>query len=267
MLRQIAGYTVSLPGGTTGTWKFNPTNNSHPNVNANISGENYAGLLMGEVSGNWGDPSPFRPASGTDRVIAVDAQRIVTPAGNEVIVPVSVQGIAGKGIISYEFDLRYDPAVIQPQTNPIDVAGTVSRGLSAVFNSDEPGVLRVALYGPVAIDKDGLLMNLRFESVGAADSVSPLTFERIVLNEDTAATVTSGEVELSAAPEPGRDRGPTAQFNGPGVPNARVTLTDLAGQSRSVVTNSFGVYRFGDLQVGQTYTLRAESRGLSHSPR
>src|SRR5205085_2874623 len=124
------------------------------------------GLLMGEVSGNWGDPSPFRPAGGTDRTIAIDAQRVVTPAGNEVIVPVSVQGIAGKGIISYEFDLRYDASVIQPQANPVDVAGTVSRGLSTVFNSDEPGLLRVAVYGPVAIDKDGLLMNLRFEAVG-----------------------------------------------------------------------------------------------------
>ena len=53
---------------------------------------------------------------------------------------------------------------------------------------------------------------------------------------------------------------------GQGVPNARVTLTDLAGTSRSVVSNGFGVYRFGDLQVGQTYTLRAESRAFVFAP-
>ena len=264
---QIASYTVSGSNpGFAGTWRFGPTSVSHANVNASLT-DNFQAYLMGEVSGNWGDPSPFRPAGGTERAIAIDAQRIVTPADHEVIVPVSVQGIAGKGIISYEFDLRFDPAVIQPQANPVELAGTVSRGLTAVTNANEPGLLRVAVYGPVAIDKDGLLMNLHFEAVGAADSVSPLTFERIVLNEDTIATVTSGEVELSAAaPNQAEIEGRLLNSMGQGVPNARITLTDLAGESRSVVSNSFGVYRFGGLQVGQTYTLRAESRGFAFAP-
>lgn len=265
---QIAAYTASLPGGTTGTWKFNPANYSHPNVNANISGENYAALLMGDVSGNWGDPSPFRPVNGGPEGTAdVSAPRLVTPAGYEVIVPVTAQGIAGKGIISYEFDLRYDPTVIQPQANPIELAGTVSRGLSAVVNAGEPGLLRVAVYGPMPIVNDGVLMNLRFEAVGTAGSVSPLTWERIILNEDTAATVAGGEVELSAAaPNQAEIEGRLLNSMGQGVPNARVTLTDSLGNSRSVVSNSFGVYKFGDLQVGQTYTLRAESRAFVFTP-
>ena len=46
---------------------------------------------------------------------------------------------------------------------------------------------------------------------------------------------------------------------GKGVPNARVTLTDSPGQSRSVVSNGFGAYRFSGLQVGRTYTITVES--------
>ena len=53
---------------------------------------------------------------------------------------------------------------------------------------------------------------------------------------------------------------------GQGIPNVRVTLTDTAGQSRSVVSNGFGVYRFGSLKVGQTYTVSVDSRALKFTP-
>ena len=65
----------------------------------------------------------------------------MTPADNEVVIPVSVQGAANKGIISYEFDLRYDPVGDTASGDPVDVTGTVSRGLSAVANADEPGLV------------------------------------------------------------------------------------------------------------------------------
>ena len=53
---------------------------------------------------------------------------------------------------------------------------------------------------------------------------------------------------------------------GAGVPNARVTLTDSKGETRSILSNGFGVYRFGGLQVGQTYTIRVESRTFAFTP-
>ena len=102
-----------------------------------------------------------------------------------------------KGIIAYEFDLRYDPTVIQPQDNPVELAGSVSAGLSTAANAKEPGLLRVAVYGPMPIDEDGLLLNLRFTSVGKAGSVSLVTFERIMFNEGEFGTmVTDGKIEL-----------------------------------------------------------------------
>ena len=38
---------------------------------------------------------------------------MTTSTDKEVVVPVNVQGVADKGIISYEFDLRFDPLVMQ----------------------------------------------------------------------------------------------------------------------------------------------------------
>lgn len=178
---QIANFVVSgSNSGITGTWKFVPVSRSYASVGSSISGEDYTALLMGEVSGNWTNTGA-RPASQVGpETTSVNAPRMTTTAGSEIVIPVSVEGAISKGIISYEFDLRFDPSVIQLQENPVDVIGTVSRGLNVVAKTDEPGLLRVAVYGTMPIESNGLLLNLRFTAIGAEGTVSPLTWERFM---------------------------------------------------------------------------------------
>ena len=226
-------------------------------------------ILVGEVSGNWNNTGS-RPAigGGSEKSTVIDAPLLVSPTGDEIVIPIGVKGIANKGIISYEFDLRYDPLVIQPQKNPVDLAGTVSRGLSVVLNAEKPGLLRVAVYGPMPITGNGVLMNLRFTSIGSSGSVSPLTWERIMLNEGSPQIVTTdGQVELSSsAQNQGEISGRLLNSMGQGIPNAHVTLTDTSGQPRSILSNGFGFYRIAGLQMGQTYTVSVKSRGWTFTP-
>ena len=136
-------------------------------------------------------------SGGPERGIAVELPNLVSAVGKDIVVPVNVQGIANKGIIAYEFDLRYDPSVIQPRANPVDLAGTVSRGLSVVANSHEPGLLRVVVYGAIPVDSNGVLLNLRFVAVGTVGSASPLMWERFMFNEgEPRVSVTNGEVRI-----------------------------------------------------------------------
>ena len=222
----IARFAAGLTGtGNVGQWKFFVTGAPSPlpttpqtyddsrtyaSVSSNLTGEDFVGILVGEVSGNWNPATHPRPVNsgqwtvdsedGGERgkPITVTVQPVVTAADKEVVVPVSVQGVADREIISYEFDLRYDPAVIQPQVEPVDVAGTVSRGLMVVANPYEPGLLRVVVYGAMPIDGDGVLLNLRFTAVGGAGSISPLVWERIMFNEgESQVTVADGQVEIS----------------------------------------------------------------------
>lgn len=138
-----------------------------------------------------------RVPTGPERGIGVELPDVSIDGGKEVVVPVSVQGVSDKDVISYEFDLRYDPSVIQPLEIPIDVKGTASRGLSVVTNASEPGILRVVVYGAYPIDTDGVLLNLRFTAIGGAGAVSALSFERIMFNEgEMQMAVTGGRVEL-----------------------------------------------------------------------
>ncbi len=214
----VAGPPYAPPGiGATATWRFTPVSRNYASVTGNVTGEDYTAFLMGEVSGNWmntgarpgggGDEPPRQSrwtTSGLPPLLNqggepfVELPTLVASVEKEIIVPVNVQGATNKGIISYEFDLRYDQSVIQPLPSPVDVAGTVSRGLFVVANQHEPGLLRVVVYGAIPLDGDGVLLNLRFTAVGAVGSISPLTWKRVMFNEgEPEMSAIDGLVELS----------------------------------------------------------------------
>jgi len=205
---QVGGYVISSGfSGFTGTWRMLPVSRTYPSITSGITGEDYSALLMGEISGNWlntgARPADRRRETGDWRqqtaadVVVSFSDFMTTAAENEIIAPVNVQGAADKEIISYEFDLRYDPTVIRPDAVPVDVTQTASRGLSVVVNVDEPGLLRVVLYGAMPITEDGVLLNLRFTAIGQPGAASPLKWERILFNEGMLTAVTDGEVRLS----------------------------------------------------------------------
>ena len=51
-----------------------------------------------------------------------------------------------------------------------------------------------------------------------------------------------------------------------GLKNARVTLTDSNNVMRSVLTNSFGLYRISEVATGQNYTVTVSSKRFRFSP-
>ncbi|MBK8464725.1 MAG: carboxypeptidase regulatory-like domain-containing protein [Chloracidobacterium sp.] len=271
---------IGAPIGNTNQWRFyvspgptfpvgsSPTTRSYVEPIGVQTGQDYVGLLIGDVTGNW-TPTSAKPTSSTGRSVDIGLPRISAPTDTEVLIPVSINGASNKKIIAYEFDLRYDPTVIQPQTEPIDLTGTASRGLFAVTNIVEPGLLRVVMYGAYPIDSNALLLNLKFTAVGAPGSVSPLTWERVMFNEVESGTLTTnGAVELLAStPNEAELTGRVLSATGQGIPNARVILTDnTTGFTRSTVSNGFGYYKFDNLQLGQTNTINVESRGWAFAP-
>ncbi|HEX8247163.1 MAG TPA: SBBP repeat-containing protein [Pyrinomonadaceae bacterium] len=51
-----------------------------------------------------------------------------------------------------------------------------------------------------------------------------------------------------------------------GLARARVTLTDINGETRSVLTSSFGYYRFNDVAAGETYILSVSHKRYAFAP-
>lgn len=196
----IAGGPGSSGIGSTGIWQFSPAQRTHTSVLASLTNENYDALLMGDVSGNWTAMAASRPMgrNGPVRNAAVAAPRLTGKTNREILIPIVVRGAANNDVIAYEFDLQYEPSVIQPLTEAVELTGSVSSGLSVVSNSNEPGMLRVVVYGAVPIDSDGVLLNLRFVAVGKPGTMSPLRFERFMFNEGEPGVSTfDGQIRLS----------------------------------------------------------------------
>lgn len=128
----------------------------------------------------------------------VSAPSMSVETGTNFTVPVTISDTTGLGIIAYQFDLHYDPAVVQPQqVGAVDVAGTLSSQLSVIYNPNIPGNLKVAVYGPYPLAGSGTLLNFKFTAVGPATSASSLTWVNFMFNEgDPGASVTGGQVTI-----------------------------------------------------------------------
>jgi len=268
----IAQWIVLVPNpGITGTWKFAPASRSYTNMETSVANDNYIGYLMGEVSGDWVAPGtcglmfePFEPPAG-------EAIKLVVPdsnadAGSVVQVPLRIGDLSKRNVIAYQFDVSFDPDVIRPEQIAADSAETLSNGLHLVYNSPEPGLLKVGVFGVRPIEGEGTLLNLRFNAVGAAGSRSPIEVKAFILNEGRIPVdVTNGHVTVVNAPG-ATVEGRVLTSAGRPVAKAVVTLTSSSGQTRSLTANQFGRFQFGQLPFGETFTLGVRAKNLRFTP-
>ena len=261
----IARYAVLLPNtGLTGNWVFVPNDRTYSSVYVDTPNENYVARLMGDVSGNWTaalSPRPApRPLDG-EKPLTINAASVNGAPGTAVTVPVSIRDTTGRGIMSYQFDLRYDPAVLEPAANTADLAGTISDGYFATVNSTERGLLKVIAFGPNALSGAGHLLNLKFNVIGDVNETSDLTWESFNINEGGINfEVMNGRVAVRAASNDAAIAGRVLSAAGQPVGGATVTLVDTNGQTRTARTSSLGNFRFAELTVGQTYTVSVSAK-------
>jgi len=269
----IARYVVALPNtGSTGTWQFAPTTRSYPNVNTNQAGQDYSALLMGDVTGNWntggltgGSLASFAPAS----VIPVGMPTMTAAQGSTVSVPIKVGNLGGQNVLAYDFDVTYDPAVLEPVAAGVDTADTESARLFITTNPTQPGHMRVVAFGIAPMAGNDSLVNLTFNVIGGVGTQTDVGFGSFRFNEGgMQLAMTAGHITVdSAAPSVSTLSGRVVSATGQNVRNARVTITDTTGVTRSVMTNSFGYFQFTDVPTGATYNVGATARGFSFTPR
>ena len=269
----IAQFASSIANpGSAGTWKFTPVSRSYNNLTANQTGQDYAALLMGDVTGNWTPPTPLaernQAKSESDSNVVSNAVRVSLPMLNaatnqNVTVPVSVGDVTGKGFLAYDLEVAFDPSVLQLEAaTPVNSAGTVSSQMSLAANPNVTGRLIVAAYGVNYLQGAGTLLNLRFRVIGQSGQTSPLTFRRLVFNENPANSVTqNGQITVQSATSASVVvGGRITAANGYGIRNVIVTMTDAQGNRRIARSSSFGYFQFTDVPLGDNYVFTVASK-------
>jgi parallel beta-helix repeat protein len=273
----ISQYVVSIPNPSiTGTWRFIPANRNYANVNTAQTNQNYVGILMGEVTGNWDNLNPARPEGGfggtrgefdSEKALRLEAPVMRAAPGSDVVVPLTIRSLSDKGVTAYQFDVEYDANVLEPKKVAAEIADTISGGMTVVSNSPEKGLLRVVVYGTHAIEGEGTLVNLRFSVIGTAGTRSAVTVKDFMLNEGGIEVLTKdGEITVERT-KGAAIHGRLLSASGKTVGGVRVTLVSSSGELRTVVADANGNFEFGGLTVGETYTITEGAKGSAFPPR
>jgi hypothetical protein len=199
----IAQKIVGICAGNnlSGQWRFSPLNVDHPSGVTGQLVENYRAYLLGDVSGDW-DPmgaAPGRSIPIFEVPAVVSFPEISAPAGRAVTLPLRLEDLQWREVNAYQFDLAYDPDVIGPADAAATITGTMSEGLNVVYNSSEPGLLRVAIYGAIPVMGDGVYLDLHFKITGSTGASTPLKIENFRLGDGTVPVmVMNGTLKINA---------------------------------------------------------------------
>jgi hypothetical protein len=213
-----------------------------------------------------GDQPPQRVEPTKDAVIVSMPNAIAAPK-SEISIPLRIDNLAGASVSSYQFDLEYDPAVITPTQQPVVTTETLSENLAAVYNSPKPGLLKIVVYGALPTGGDGVYVDLRFAVIGASGTSSPLSISKFRLNDGNVETaLVNGKLSVSHSSNGPVLTGRLVTSAGRPVFGVPVSITDTGGLSRSTISDQLGLFEFGNLSLGETYSERVQSKDFRFYP-
>ncbi|MBI1761409.1 MAG: hypothetical protein HYR56_08240 [Acidobacteria bacterium] len=261
------GSTVTITGNNfTGVTAVRFANNVSAQFTVNSNTQITATVPSGAVTGvitlsktGCADvqTSPFTVTTAGPCIDVVIASNLTAGAGTTLTAPIAASDTTGKSVIAYDATLTYDPAVLRLQNPPTDKTGTLSSNFTITTNIPAAGQLRISGFGSTALTGAGVLLNVKFDVLGAANACSNLSFTSFRFNEGTPCSTTtngracvtgggtlSGAVSYCITPKP--------------VPGVAVNVTGSA--TTSATTNTSGSYTLPNLNSGN-YTLTPAKSG------
>ena len=245
---------INSPNSLVGTWKFAPPSTPYPTLNGNLTDQNYAAILVGEVSGNWAPPASNAPLLNTavqqesrGEPISISLPPASGEPGSSVIIPITVGHLTSLGVTAYDFEIVFDPSVLQLQDPPIDVDSTLSSIMTVTPYTPTPGHLRVSAFGTTALSGFGTLLNLKFKVIGAHVPSIPLRWESFTFNEgEPQASPANGRLSVNFLSKTSAVRAATI------VSAASYTETALASEA---MATTFGARLATATQAAETFPL------------
>lgn len=263
----VAGSTVTITGtnftGVTAVRFANNvsaqfTINSNTQITTTVPSGAVTGVITLSKTGCTDVQTvPFSVTTTGPCIDVVIASNLTAGTGTTLTVPIMASDMTGKGAIAYDATLTYDPAVLRLQNPPTDKTGTLSSNFTITTNIPAAGQLRISGFGSTALAGAGVLLNVKFDVLGAANACSTLSLTSFRFNEGTPCSTTtngracvtgggiiSGAVSYCITPKP--------------VPGVAVNVTGSA--TTSATTNTSGNYTLPTLNSGN-YTLTPAKTG------
>jgi len=197
-------------------------------------------------------PRPVTIVTGAEQVSLANGFTVVSDAiivvvggvtsgaqGTDVTVPITVEtDVTGQNILSFDFEISYDPSVIEAAN--FATASTMSQGFSASAQLVAPGRYRVAAYRLTPLAGFGTLITLQFQVKGAAGQATAIHVDSFRFNSGVPVALTrDGFVIVQSLEVSGRIS--LARDANMPVPGVDLALTPAGGNSTSNASGAFSV--------------------------
>lgn len=233
-----------------------------------VDNSNFTGTI---VKDSESETKNFAPLGGVRQLRVQSATAL---RGQQVVVNILADALGDES--AYGFRVTYNQAVLTSPTTAIGTAGgsrlcntTVAGQVSCSVNNfpnDQPGSSTDQI-GEILPGNNQLLLRITFTiAANAPFGATPLGLTNVNASNDAAAalTITSQggnvTVQTTTAAQVSVG-GKILTANGEGIRNALVFLTSNAtGETRSVRSGSFGLYKFENIRVGESYVLTVNAK-------
>lgn len=179
---------------------------------------------------------------------------VTAQSGSTVTVPVNVDDVTGKGLLSFDTVINYNPAVINA---PSVTTTSMTSGRALTVNSTNPGQIIISVYDSQPLSGSGALLNITFNVVGGIGSTSGVNFNSFIFNEGTPCLSTSnGSINVIS----GTISGNVNYAHTSALPVPGTTLSGTGSVNVSTTTNVSGAYSLSGFGAG-AYTVTPSKTG------
>lgn len=171
---QRAAQLIELPFPRAGaTWEFAPTSRNVAVAAAYVTGQDFVGTLLGDVSGSWGTTAnglgpvgaSIAQAAGS---VLVRSEESLPSQDGWVTATISLSA-GGIGVFGVDLLLTYDAAMGTPMAvSAIDSA----KSWLVSSNLAQSGEVRIAMASATAITGDSAVLSVNFKLLAGADRVN-----------------------------------------------------------------------------------------------
>ena len=178
---------VPFPG-TGKVWDFVPPERAYASLTGALSGQNFTGILIGDVSGNWGGGSGIRNAPA----VSLRVGEAIMSGGGTVEIPVSVNA-GTDSVDAVDLSITYDPTVVS--VLGVTKSPPAYDFLMAVKNNT-PGRVNISMAGAQPITGLADLAYIRFEGIGSPGSETLLMIDEAAVDEQTVTAIENGRLAI-----------------------------------------------------------------------
>ena len=176
IVRHVVGLPPISYSSYVSEWTFSPGGRSYHDISTNNSNQNYVGVIIGNVHGEWTPPGSLKkikPISVPYKYMAKLTCKI-----DEITMPLIVE--PAQEILSADIEIIYNA----DDLNFIKVEKTMLSQNFHLLHNNENGRLRVAMYCLSPVNEGGILLKLFFKKIHRGTSTTSLELKKFLLNNN-----------------------------------------------------------------------------------